>query len=62
MLEIKTKKTEGKKKCTIERKHKIQDYESCLEATQLKNEINHLEKAKVDVDSLKQNHKEFIKN
>ena len=33
-----------------------------LEATQLENKINKLEKNKVDVDSLRENYKDFIKN
>ena len=35
---------------------------SCLEAIQLENKINYLEKNKIDIDSIKENHKEFIKN
>ena len=34
----------------------------CLEATQLENKINQLEKIKFDVNSLRENHKEFTKN
>ena len=49
----------GTKKCVIK---KLEDYKNCLEATQLENKINQLEKNKVKVDSLLQNHKEFIKN
>ena len=30
--------------------------------TQLENKINHLEKSKIDVDSLEEDQKEFIKN
>ena len=33
-----------------------------MEASQTKNKINHLEKNKIDVESLKQDQKEFIKN
>ena len=47
------------KKCPIKRNLKFEDYKHCLEATQLKNKINQLEKNKVDLDSLKINH-EFI--
>ena len=47
--------------CAIKRKLKFKDYKNCLEATQLENNINHLEKNKVDVESLK-NHKEFMKS
>ena len=32
--------------------HKFENYKSCLEATQLKNKINHLEKKLIDIDIL----------
>ena len=44
------------------RKVKFKDYKNCLEAAQTENKINHLEKHKIDVDSLKEGQKEFIKN
>ena len=59
---MKIKKTKGIKKCVIKRKLKFQDYKNCSEAAQIENEINHLEKNKFDVDSLKEDKKEFIKN
>ena len=34
----------------------------CLEATQLENQTNHLEKNKTSIDSIKNVHKEFIRN
>ena len=40
----------------------FKNYESCLEATQLENKIKPLEKNEISVDSLKKDHKEFIKN
>ena len=40
----KDKKDKGTKKCVVKRKVKFQDYKHCLEATQLENKINHLEK------------------
>ena len=52
------KKAKGTKKCAIKRKLKFQDYKNCLEATLTEKKINHLEKTKIDEDSLK----EFIKN
>ena len=55
------KKAKGTKKLVIKRKLKFEDYKNCLEAAQIGNEINHLEKNKIDVDSLKEDHKEFIK-
>ena len=56
------KKAKGTKKCVIKRKLKFESYKNCLEATRLENKINHLEKNKTDVDSIKEIHKEFIKN
>ena len=37
-------KNEKVQKCIIKRKLKFEDYKNCLEASQLGNEINHLEK------------------
>ena len=48
--------------CVIKRKLKFQDCKNYLEAAQIENKINHLEKNKTDVDSLKEDQKEFIKN
>ena len=42
-------------------KLKFEECKHCLEATQLENEINQLEKNKFDVDNLRKNHKKFIK-
>ena len=60
------KKAKGTKMCIIKRKLKFRDHKGYLEATQLDNKINQLKinqlKNKVNVDSLKQDHKEFIKN
>ena len=56
------KKSNGTKKGATKRKLKFEDYNHRLEATQLENKINHLEKNKLDVDSLRENLKEFIKN
>ena len=46
----------------MKKKLKIENYKNCLEATQVENKINHLEKNKIDIDSIKESHKEFIKN
>ena len=46
-------KTNGTKECAIKRKLKFENYENCLEATQLENKINYLEKNKIDIDKLK---------
>ena len=48
--------------CVIKRKFVFENYKNCLEATQIENKINHLEKSKTDIDCIKENHKEFIKN
>ena len=61
MMEIK-KKQVARKKCVIKTKLKFQDHKKCLEVAQIENEINHPEKNKIEVDSLKQDKKEFIKN
>ena len=55
------KKAKDTKMCVIKRKPKFEDYKHCLEATQLENKINHLEKNKTDIDNLKESHKEFTK-
>ena len=55
------KKAKGTKKCIIKIKLKFENYKNCLEATQLENKINYLEN-KIDIDSIKENHKEFLKN
>ena len=57
-MKIKNKKKKNTKKCVIKRKRKFQHFKNCLEAAQTKNKINHLEKNKTDIDSLK----EFVKN
>ena len=46
IMKIKSKKT----------KIKLEDYKNCLEVTQLENEVNHLEKNDIVVNSLKKNH------
>ena len=43
----KTKKAKGTKKYIIKRKLKFEDYKNCLEAAQIENKINHLEKIKL---------------
>ena len=39
---------------------KFEDYKNSLEAAQTENQINNLEKNKIDIDSLKEVHKELI--
>ena len=46
------KKVKGTKKCVIKRKLKFENYNNCLEAAQLENKANHLEK-KIHIDTLK---------
>ena len=56
------KKDKASKKCVIKREINFQNcLENCLEATQLENNINYLEQNKINLDSLKKDHKEFIK-
>ena len=43
------------------RKLKFEDYKNCLIVIQFENKINHLEKNKINKDSLKKDHKEFMK-
>ena len=47
------KEAKGTKKCFVKRKLEFENYENCSEATQLENKINHLEKNKIDADSIK---------
>ena len=54
----KKKKKKSHKKGWHKRTLKFENYQKCIEAAQIKNEINHFEKNKIDVDSPK----EFIKN
>ena len=35
---------------------------NCLEAAQIERKINYLRKKKIDVDSLKEDQKDFVKN
>ena len=44
-------KARVRKKCVKKRKLKFEYYKNCLEATQLDNKINHLEKNKINVNS-----------
>ena len=56
------KKAKGPKKCVIKRKLKFENYKNCLEATQLDNKIKYLEKNEINIDNLKKNNQEFIRN
>ena len=57
-------KQKVQKKWVIKGKLKLEDYKNSLQATQLENKINtkNQEKNKIGVDSLKEDHKEFIKH
>ena len=57
---MKTKKQKAQK--SVIKKCKFKNYKNCLQAAQIENKINHLEKNKIDVDSLKKDKKEFMKN
>ena len=61
MMVVKIKKQKVQES-VIKRRFKCENYKNCLEATQLENKLNHLEKNKIDIDSLKENYKQFIKN
>ena len=56
------KKAKGTKKCVIKRKLKFENYKSCLEATQLENKISYPQKNKINIESLKNSHKQFKRN
>ena len=55
------KKAKGAKMCVIKRKLKFENYKNCLEATQLKNETNCLEKDKIDIEELLRNNNSIFK-
>ena len=57
----KDKKAKGIKRCIIKRKPKFEDYKNCLEASQLKNKIHHLEKIKLTSIVLKTSQKIYKK-
>ena len=50
VVKIKKQKTQ---KSVSKRKLEFENYKNCLEATQLENRINYLEKNKIDIDSIK---------
>ena len=56
------KRAKGTKTCVIKGRLKFKNYKNCFEANELDNKINYLEKYEINVDSLKKDHKEFIKN
>ena len=54
------KKAKVTNKCVIKRRLKFRDYKKYLEASQIEDKINYLEK-KIDVDCLKEDKKELVK-
>ena len=46
-------KSKGARKCAIKRKLKFENYKNRLRATELENKIKHLEKTKINIDSIK---------
>ena len=61
MLIGKVKKQKAQKSVS-EKKIKFENCKNCSEATELENKTSHLEKNKINIDSLKKNHEEFIIN
>ena len=62
MIVVKIKKAKGTKKCVKKRKLKVENYKNCFEATSLDNKVKYLEKNEINIDSLKNVHKEFTKD
>ena len=60
MLAEKIKKKKAQK--VQYKKLTFENYENCLEATQLEDKMNYVEQNTIDIDSVKENHKEFIEN
>ena len=56
------KKAKDRKKCVVKKKLKFEDYKYCLEAVQLDNKRNYLDKKKLNVHNFHENHKKLIKN
>ena len=46
-------KSKVTRKCAVKRKLKFENYKNCLRVTQLENKIKHLEKTKINIDSIK---------
>ena len=59
---MKIKKQKVQKKCVLKRKLKFKDYKKCLKASEIENKINYGENKKIDVDCLKEDKKDFLKN
>ena len=61
MIVMKTKKSKAQKVC-VKLKIKVKIYEKSYEAIQLEDKMKHSEKNNVNVNNLRENHKEFMKN
>ena len=57
-----TEKTKGPRKFVIIQIPKFEDYKHGLESSKFENNLSQLEKNKLDLSSLKYDHKKFIKN
>ena len=55
------KKGKGTKKCVIKGKRRFKNYKNCLEATQLENKIDYLEKNETDILRKTKNNKSILK-
>ena len=55
-----SKKAKGTKRCVIKRNRKFKDFKKCLKASQIINKVKYLENEEINVDTLKENHREFI--
>ena len=56
------KRAKSTKICITKKQLKFENHQNHLGATQLENKINHLEKNNINIDSIKKNRKEFIRN
>ena len=55
------KKTKDTKRCVIKRTLQFEDYKNFFKTIQLENKIEQLEKNKVNVGNIKENHKQLTK-
>ena len=56
------KKAKGTKRCVIKGKLKFEDYKESLKVCQTENVMKYLKKKEIDVDCLKEDKKEFVKD
>ena len=56
------KKPKYTKICFIKIKLKFENYQNCFEATQFDNKMKYLSKNKINIDSLKKNCEQLIRN